>query len=226
LFAHATRQVAVPESGSPPDVALTLRRGIATRGVALLPDGSPVQAAMLLCADLISPVRGYSMLPFPVSEGVYTLPGGRKDEPRTVYLLEPHGRLGAVVRLRGGSNGPSVCLTPCGTARVRLLRADGQPAAGAKVALVLLAEFNGAGLEQPVSWFDPVNHAHARCSDPHGWVEIPALIPEARYQLRIEYETVKHTSAVFEVAAATTEHLPEIRLPAAEPSVPASRNKP
>jgi len=227
LFAHATHRATIPEVGSPPDVTLTLRRGISTRGVALLPDGSLVKAAMLLCADLTSPVRGYSMLPFPVSEGVYTLPGSRQDASRTIYLLEPHGRLGAAVRLRGGSQGPTVCLAPCGSARVRLLQANGQPAAGAKVALELLADFNGSDLEQPVSWFDPVNHAHPRRSDQDGWVEIPALIPEARYQLRIQHETIKHLSAAFQVAADTTEHLPEIRLPAATvESLPASRNKP
>ncbi|MFQ3593014.1 MAG: hypothetical protein SNJ82_07465, partial [Gemmataceae bacterium] len=214
LFAHAVERVVIRSDPKMlPSVRLTLQRGLSTRGVALLPNGSPVRSAMLLCADRVSPVRGYSMQPLPVTDGVYTLPGGRPDKLETVYLLEPHARLGAVVKLPCGAPGPTVHLSPCGSAQVRILCADGQPAVGAKVSLDLLAEFDAMQLDQPASWFDPINHSQFRVTDAEGWVEVPALIPEANYQLRVQLGTLKQKSPVFQVKSATKERLPDIHLP-------------
>jgi hypothetical protein len=82
---------------------------------------------------------------------------------------------------------------------------------------LLLAERDGTYHEQPASWFDPVNHAEPRTTDADGRVEMPALIPGARYKIRVQQGTAKVTSSAFRVPAAGTDQLPELRLPS-EPS--------
>jgi hypothetical protein len=224
FFAHATTNTRIAANGSLAPLKLLLQRGPSTRGVALMPDGSPVRSAMLLCADRVSPVRGYSVQPLPVSEGVYSLPGGREGEAETLYLLEPHARLGTVVDLRCGQRGPIARLAPCGSVRVRVTDAQGRPIAGVAIAPLLLAERDGSYHEQPASWFDPVNHAQPSTTDAEGWVEVPALIPGARYQLRAQHGSVRVTSSAFRVPAAGQDRLPELRLP--PESSPAPRNTP
>ena len=224
LFAHATTSIQIAPAGPVGSLNLLLRRGPSTRGIALMPDGSPVRSAMLLCADRVSPVRGYSVQPLPISEGVYSLPGGRDGEAETLYLLEPHARLGTVVDVRCGQRGPIARLAPCGSVRVRVADAEGHPVTGAAVTPLLLAERDGSYHEQPASWFDPVNHAQPYTTDAEGWVEVPALIPGARYQLRAQHGSARVTSSAFRVPAAGQDRLPELRLP--PESSPAPRNTP
>jgi RNA polymerase sigma factor (sigma-70 family) len=185
-----------PQPG-PHQLAITLRRGVTLTGQVLDPDGKPVARALMLCRTYLP--RGYlhnNMRPKDVEDGRFELPGCDPDRPAEVFFLDPAHQLGTVVRLspkelRGQP--ATVRLQRCGTARTRLVDADGKPLANLRchVDLVITPGIPWAesvrqkGLIAEtafVSSLDPKGYENLR-SDARGWVTLPTLIPGATHSL-------------------------------------------
>jgi hypothetical protein len=98
-----------------------------------------------------------------------------------------------------------VKLSRCGSARLRLVDAKGQPLVGHWLRLVLLIERSFATSQPPRKreedghlsvcydprnyCYDPLHYSMGPVSDGDGWLTLPALIPGARYVL--QYADVK-----------------------------------
>jgi hypothetical protein len=168
-------------------------RGETVAGRVIDPSGMPVQAAMLLCSEKVSPLRNGAVQPLPVRAGRYELPGCVADRVYPVLFLDAVNGWGAAVDLRaGGSVRPEVKLARCGSARVRLLDAKGWPLAGRGLRLALLTERSFLVDKPPLEraadghlsvCYDPRHYDTDPVSDREGWLILPALIPGARYVL-------------------------------------------
>jgi hypothetical protein len=93
-----------------------------------------------------------------------------------------------------------VKLARCGSARVRLLDAEGRPLAGRGLRLTLLTERSFPADKPPRKreadghysvcydplhyCYDPQRYGMEPVSDGEGWLTLPALIPGARYALQ------------------------------------------
>jgi hypothetical protein len=142
-----------------------------------------------------------------------------------VLLLDAARRLGAVtdVRILGpGETPPTVCLSECGTARVRLVDAIGRPLVGHRpVVRVWLpddtpSEDSNASKTGPrqdpifASWFDTVNYLSGPLTDADGSAVLPALVPGLEYRVDfvIDGRSVSRSSP-FRVAPGQTVRLPD-----------------
>ncbi len=134
--------------------------------------------------------------------GRFELHGLDPDVEIPVHFLEPRRRLGAVVRLSGksASGGPlTVRLEPCGTAKARLVDAEGRPLRyGNYLVTIRLVITPGpdypsrdpedkkrlSGESDSLNAVDPINYFKPPVADAEGRVAFPALIPGATYRIR------------------------------------------
>jgi RNA polymerase sigma factor (sigma-70 family) len=199
FYAHAEQALTLKTAESPPEVRLRLVRGETVAGRVTDPDGAPVQSAVLLCGEKVSPLRNGAVQPLPVRAGRYELPGCVAGRVYPVLFLDAVNGWGAVVDLRGGRGaGPEVKLARWGSAKVRLVDAKGRSLAGRWPRLVLLTERSFA-VDQPPReraadghlsvCYDARHYSTDPVSDGEGWLTLPALIPGARYVL--EYADVE-----------------------------------
>src|SRR5207244_1660383 len=73
----------------PPEIKITLRRGVTVKGRLVGPDGKPVAKAKMLCRLAVASTVGYAGLyPVDVSEGRFELPGCDPDKTYPVYFLD------------------------------------------------------------------------------------------------------------------------------------------
>ncbi|MCI0705547.1 MAG: sigma-70 family RNA polymerase sigma factor, partial [Planctomycetia bacterium] len=190
LFAHHVISLKIAESGDIPPVrvALTPEKAIAGRV------DHPVQntnTTLLLCSARVSPVRPYASIALPVREGSFTVPGCRSGYTTRAYFLDPVARLGAVIDVSPDTPAPVAKLAPCGSIRLRVVDQQGEPQAGVEVSVSLLVERDRRSSEEPVAdaqsveWFDAVNYLTRPKTNAAGEVELPTLIPSARYVISV-----------------------------------------
>jgi RNA polymerase sigma factor (sigma-70 family) len=219
LYAHAITRIEVPADGDVPPVHATLRRATPLTGRVErdVPDSG---STLLLASGRVSPVRGYAALPLPVRGGGFTVPAGRPGHVTRAYLLDPGARVGAVVDVTPGAADPVATLVPCGTLRLRVLDSDGRPKAGHAVNVSLLVDRDRAPAAaavadgQPVQWFDAVNYPERPKTDADGRLELPALVPGARYAVSAGTGAAKLAVGTFAVESARTVTIPDVVLPA------------
>jgi hypothetical protein len=165
--------------------------------------------------------------PLPARGGQFTLPGCDPARTYPVLFLDAKNKLGAVAEVPGdqAAERPDVRLEPCGAARVRVLDADGQPAAGCRLEVEMLLEPDApAGdaaarsarpaLADPylASWVDPLNYLHGPVTDDDGRATLPALVPGARYRVLARHGRAWRASAEsFTVRPGETLILPDLR---------------
>jgi hypothetical protein len=117
-----------------------------------------------------------------------------------VYFLDPHHKLGTTVNLSGklAAGGlVNVRLQPCGTAKARLVDANGKPLAAYRgSSLISMVVTPGPFLmpqPQPnetrvfghigaLSAIDTINYKDGPVSDTTGQIAFPALVPGATYR--------------------------------------------
>src|SRR5262249_54647323 len=177
-----------------PEVRLRLVRGQTVAGRVVGPDGAPVQTAVLLCGEKVSPLMNGLVQPLPVRGGRYKLPGCVAGRVDPVLFLDAVNGWGAAVDLTAGPDAPpEVKLAQCGSARVRLLDAKGRPLAGRGLWLALMTERSFPASNPPRKreadghysvCYDPRHYSTNPVSDGEGWLTLPALIPGARYVLQ------------------------------------------
>jgi hypothetical protein len=192
-YTHAEQQLKLTPTEKPAEVRLRLVRGQSVAGRVVGAGGEPVKTAVLLCGEKVSPLRNATVLPLPVREGRYELPGCVPGRVYPVLFFDAVNGWGAAVDLTAGQGaGPEVKLARCGSARLRFLDAEGRPLAGRGLRLGLVTERSFAADKPPLereadghcsSCYDPRHYATDPVSDVEGWLTLPALIPGARYEL-------------------------------------------
>jgi hypothetical protein len=137
-YTHAEHELKLTATENPSEVQLRLVRGETVAGRVVDPDGAPVQTAVLLCSEKVSPLRNAAVQPLPVRAGRYELPGCVAGRVYPVLFLDAVNGWGAAVDLTAGQGaGPEVKLARCGSARVRLVDAKDRPLVGRGPRLVL-----------------------------------------------------------------------------------------
>src|SRR5262249_25712213 len=146
--------------------------------------------------EKVSPLRNATVQPLPVRGGRYELPGCVAGRVYPVLFLDAVNGWGAAVDLTAGPDaGPKVKLARCGSARVRLLNAEGRPLAGRGLLPLLSTERSFPADQSPLEreedahmsvCYDPRHYPRDLdpVSDGEGWLTLPALIPGARYVLQ------------------------------------------
>jgi hypothetical protein len=133
VYADAVVALEGGQEGNEQTVDVRLRRGLTLRGRVLGLDKKPVASFILVSPSYR--VSGYKLGVNPdllrCANGEFELPGCDPNQPNTAYLLDPANRLAATVQLtkQNASEPAIVHLRPCGSARARLVGADGKPVA-------------------------------------------------------------------------------------------------
>lgn len=220
IHAHHIAALDIPQSGDVPPLRIALRDALSVSGT-VERHAAESGAALVLCSGRVSAVRGYAALPLPVRDGAFRVPGCRAGHTSRAYLLDPVAKLGAVVDVAPGTPVPPAKLLACGTLRVRVVDADGKPQANQDVHLALLAARDrapGSADEpatdaQPVEWFDATNYPARPKTDARGVVELPALIPGARYSLAVGTGAGRVAVGKFVIESGRVQVLPDVVLP-------------
>lgn len=220
LFAHHISSLEVTERGEVPPVRVALRPTTTVSGRVEHPD-TDGGASLLLASGRVSPVRGYAALPLPVRDGQFVVPGCRAGHTTRAYLLDPIARVGCAIDVTPRTPVPTAKPLACGTLRLRVLDSEGKPKVGQEVNVSLLADRDraaGATDErvadaQPVEWFDATNYPTRPKTGADGTLDLPALIPGARYAISIGSGTNKFVIGTFAIEAGQTVTIPEVVLP-------------
>jgi RNA polymerase sigma factor (sigma-70 family) len=199
-YPHGLVPLDLKPGGPPPDVAVTLRRGVSVSGRLLDPDGKPVAEALLFCR-----LNGWPwfidyhphLSHRHVRNGRFELRGLDPKQSYPVYVLDAKNKLGAVVTVSGKQAGGEpvvVRLAPCGSATLRVVDPQGKPWANYRPPVELIITPGAStnilrGDRDPVRAdseslvnLDRVNYWTLR-TDAEGRVTLPALIPGATYRL-------------------------------------------
>lgn len=216
LYAHAIVPIDVPTTGPLPPMTIALTPGLPIHGRVTSPAADST-AGFALASGRVSPVRGYAAIPLAIRQGAFTIPGAQADTITRIYLLDPVARVGGVGDATPADN-PTVTLSPCGGLRLRVLGPDHEPLPNFAVNLSLLVERdrprgcpeNGQADPQPVEWFDAINYPTRPKTNADGVVELPALIPGARYSLAIGSGAHRRALGAFTIASGKTQILPDI----------------
>jgi hypothetical protein len=222
LFAHSITRLQVAEQSEVPHANVTLRRGQSVSG-RIEGRENARDGIFLLSSGRVSPVRGYASLPLRVENNQFSVPGCREGLVTRGYLLDPVARTGSVIDVTPSSAIPVVQLAECGQIRFRVVGTDGQPRAGQEVSVSLLVDRDRSASEpaladpiadaQPVEWFDPVNYPTRPKTNAEGVVELPALIPGARYAISVGSGSNKVVVGRFLIEVGKTVTLPDVILP-------------
>ncbi len=188
-----------------PEVNVPLRRGGTVKGRVVGPDGRMMPETAMIARVFLMPSPGawLSWRYDPacrVRDGRFEIHGLDPDAEVPVHFFDIKSNLGATAMLSGksGANGPvTVRLEPCGTARARLVDADGKPVAGFRgaplIAMIVApgADRGAAASQEEVtadvvaaSAIAPPHYGNDLVSDADGRIAFPALIPGATYMLR------------------------------------------
>jgi RNA polymerase sigma factor (sigma-70 family) len=200
VYAHAFVPLQARLEPTPPELAVTLRRGVTVRGPVVGPDGRPVAEGLVLDRGrLVAPISPtFRAFATPMHDGRFEVHGIDPDGSLTVFFVDPKNRLGAVAALSGRHAGREVTirLAPCGAATVRFVREGGKPLAGHDPMLELVFTpgpfpisrkvHEGGQLAADTDFvcnFDRLNHWQKYATGADGRLTLPALIPGATYRL-------------------------------------------
>jgi RNA polymerase sigma factor (sigma-70 family) len=204
FYANALSALDVPAGSEQFDVEVTLRRGLQVSGQVLGPDAAPARDCVFFCCDKVTPMRNRMVVPIPVRDGRFTLPGCEHGHTYPVLFLDAVHQCGALVDIPASMPNAStqpVRLQRCGLATFRVLDPDGRPAARRHLDLSVLLEPDtstedvGAFAARSqladaysLRWIDSINYGVDPVTDEEGWVTLPALVPGARYKIMVPWD--------------------------------------
>jgi protocatechuate 3,4-dioxygenase beta subunit len=200
VFAHAFVPCDVKTGSKSLDVNIVLRPSMTVTGRVVGPNGQPIQDAWMISrvclfpqASALNPawLQWRGQYPGSVMGGRFAIHGLDSDAEVPVYFLDPLHKLGATVDFSGKSaaGGPVIVrLQPCGTAKARLVDANGKPIAGYRgsrlISMVVTPgpyRFRDQGADSAL--IDPINYANGPVSDALGRIAFPALVTGSPYHL-------------------------------------------
>jgi hypothetical protein len=206
-LSHGFAAVDLQLGGKPPEVAVALRKGITLQATISGPAGQPVSDLQVFC-----PLEAFAVFPVKVRGNCLELHGCDAEKSLRVMVLDRKNQWGATVEMskqNAGEKPMPIRLAPCGSARVRILDADGKPLAKFYPGLFLeLASKHGDLRAQTFQVFSPFRKSG---SEPHtdeqGWCTLTTLIPGATYQFG--HEEIETTLTI---KAGETLKLPDVRM--------------
>jgi hypothetical protein len=171
---HAVKVIDLAEGSGPVTCDLTVERGRTLAVRVQDPDGKPVAGAGV--AGLTDASWAIHTLPS-ADATIYALDAAR---PRRLVFLHSQRRLAGTVTVRGDEHVPPVArLAPTGAVAGRVLDADGQPVAGAKV---ILSSPSGPAerlYRKLAESREPVR------TDPDGRFRLEGIVPDLAFTLGI-----------------------------------------
>jgi RNA polymerase sigma factor (sigma-70 family) len=226
MFEHGLVNLNLAPGDRPEPVRVTLRRGTTVTGRVVGPDGESIREGVAVCRTVAHPLRSPVPRTLPIRDGVFELPGCVPGRTYPVLFLDAAHRFGALAELHvpgPGESPPTIRLTACGSAQVRLVDAAGRPLAGCRpLVRCWLGHDRPPGeahatadrtRPDPIytSWIDALNYLPGPTTDADGLVVLPALVAGPEYGVgfvvddRREYRT-----RLFQVTPGQTVRLPEI----------------
>jgi RNA polymerase sigma factor (sigma-70 family) len=185
-------------------VQVTLRRGLTVKGEVIRPDRQPARDVWIISRIIMQPTPGawkvcHGDHSSSGRDGRFELHGLDPDGEVPVHFLDPERRLGATAVFSGKSavgGAVTISLTPCGSAKARLVNPNGKPFAGRLPRWILTMVVTPgppdtlanekAGLlvadEAELNQVDPTNYERPVASDADGRITLPVLIPGATYR--------------------------------------------
>lgn len=227
-YAHAIVEVDPKEGEQTHDVAAKLTRGLTLKGKVVGPDGQPIkQAQMLWRHGYTNSEHEFRGLGTVVRDGAFELHGLAPGQKYHVVFLDAANKLGATVELTANSDSPElveVKLLPCGSGTVKLVHADGKPAADVFPQLnIVITPGRAAHVNEPsaepllaadedfVSNFDRKNYWGVTTDD-QGQLNLPALIPGANYRFIVARGDHRVPLDTFQVKSGEIKDLGVIRI--------------
>jgi RNA polymerase sigma factor (sigma-70 family) len=185
-------------------VQVTLRRGLTVKGQVVGPDRQPARDVWIISRIIMQPTPGawkvwHGDHSSSGRDGRFELHGLDPDGEVPVHFLDPERRLGATAVFSGKSavgGAVTISLTPCGSAKARLVNPNGKPFAGRLPRRIITMVVTPgppdtlanekAGLlaadEVELSRVDPTDYENPLASDADGRITLPVLIPGATYR--------------------------------------------
>jgi RNA polymerase sigma factor (sigma-70 family) len=227
-YVSALKMMDVPTASEHIDVEVALRRGMSVSGSVTGPDGVSASECVLVCCGKITPLRNRVVVPLPVRDGNFTLPGCEPGHTYPVLFLDARHMCGALVDVIAylqKATAPPIRLEPCGTAKLRVIDPDGRPAACCQLEVSVLLEPDCAtgdaaalaarpDLADPyaISWIDSINYGQDPVTDKDGLATLPALVPGVRYQIAGCWDGRGTWGKPFTVRAGANVNLPDLNL--------------
>ncbi len=197
-YAHAFHKIN-PVAGQPlPPLRIELMRGGTVEGRLVDPDGQPVDHAVMISRLKIKPSSPeWRGSPDEVRGSRFQLSGLSEGVEYPVHFLDPKRKLGATAMISTKNPSPTVRLEPCGTATLKFVKHNGDPAgAGLKFAFSVVVTRGPSELDVGahragllVADEDHIFNVYGRRhflpwpeTDASGEMTVTGLIPGVRYR--------------------------------------------
>jgi RNA polymerase sigma factor (sigma-70 family) len=176
---HGFAALDLKSGASPPEVVVTLHKGVTLKGEVTGPKGEAVSDLQVFCR-----LEGFATRPVQVRGSHFELHGCDPEASVRVMFFDAKNQWGNTVELsaRTADGKPTrVRLKPCGSARIRFLDGEGKPLADFYPGLFLeLAPKRGDLLAQTLQMASPFRKTGPR-TDEQGRCTLAPLIPGATY---------------------------------------------
>jgi hypothetical protein len=189
-LSHGFATVDLKLGDKPPEIAITLRKGVTLTATVTGPAGQPVGDLQVFC-----PLEGFATSPIKVRGNRLELHGCDAEKSLRVMVFDAKNQWGNTAEMskqNAGEKPLPIRLAPCGSVRVRFLDAEGKPLAKFYPGLFLeLAPKHGEFREQATQVYSPVPSLKSGPhTDEQGWCTLTSLIPGATYRFgHAEIET-------------------------------------
>jgi RNA polymerase sigma factor (sigma-70 family) len=189
-LSHGFAAVDLKLGDKPPEIAITLRKGVTLTATVTGPAGQSVGDLQVFC-----PLEGFAVSPVKVRGNRLELHGCDAEKSLRVMVFDAKNQWGATVetsKQNAGETPLPIRLAPCGSVRVRFLDAEGKPLAKFHPGLFLeLAPKHGEFREQATQVYSPIPSLKSGPhTDEQGWCTLISLIPGATYRFgHTEIET-------------------------------------
>lgn len=193
VYAHAFHEI-TPGNDESLEIKIRVKPGSMISGRILDEQGKLVPSAFVISNlgvwDLMGEWRGDSRTNV---GGTFELSGADPQTEYSVSILDPHQKLGATLKLRGGQTDVDVVLQPCGSARAKFVVKGDRPFSPTLyfVATPGSAKYDYETIKRGAvaadsdfnANVDRVNYREPLIADDAGFYTFPALIPGATYRL-------------------------------------------
>jgi hypothetical protein len=188
VVAHASQQVNATQDQTS-GITLRLTPGRTLEGLALRADGSPVPDGRLICQHIVGERDLQTLVPLPVRNGRFTIPGCRPGQSYAVQVIDPDGGQGAATQLRCPTRAGEVAeirLAPLGNVSISVSSATRRSVDGCLPVLRTILPSEGFRPTTEGQWWE-TNPALSPAGR-EGDLVIRGLIPGASYELQLGKE--------------------------------------